>query len=65
MARKKKSLEDRIRDAYAKASKKAVREPRTWREVADRMYWERLRKILWRRYEVRGLEKENVSHVSR
>ena len=65
MARKKKSLKDRIRDAYAKASKKAVREPRTWREVADRMYWERLRKILWRRYEVRGLEKENVSRVPR
>ena len=65
MARKKKSLEARIREAYAKASKKAVRDPRTRRELADRMYWERLRKILWRRYEVRGLEKENVSHVSR
>jgi hypothetical protein len=65
MARKKKSLEDRIRDTYTKASKKAVREPRTWREVADRMYWERLRKILWRRYEVRGFEKENVSRVPR
>jgi hypothetical protein len=66
MARKKnRSLEKCLRAAFDKISKKAVREPRTAREVADRLLWERLRKIVWRRYEVRGFEQETVSRVQR
>jgi hypothetical protein len=51
MARKKnKNIEKCLRAALEKISKKAVREPRTAREVADRLLWERLRIIIWRRY---------------
>ena len=44
-------LKDKLIREYVKVSKNAVREPRNWREVAARMRWERLRKILWRRYD--------------
>ena len=37
-------------DAYLKVSKYAKRDPRNIQEVANRMRWERLRKILWVRY---------------
>jgi len=48
---RKTSLKDRLLREYVKVSKTAPREPRNWREVAARMRWERLRKILWRRYD--------------
>ena len=44
-------LKERLLREYVKVSKNAVREPRNWREVATRVRWERLRKILWRRYD--------------
>ena len=44
-------LKERLLREYVKASKTAVRDPRNWREVAARMRWERLRKILWRLYD--------------
>ena len=44
-------LKERLLREYVKASRAAVRDPRNWREVAARMRWERLRKILWRRYD--------------
>jgi len=48
---RKTSLKDRLLREYARVAKTAPREPRNWREVAARMRWERLRKILWRRYD--------------
>jgi len=44
-------LKERLLREYVKVSKTALRDPRNWREVATRMRWERLRKILWRRYD--------------
>ena len=46
----KKNLRSRLVDAYEKVSKHAKRDPRNMKEVATRMRWERLRKILWGRY---------------
>jgi len=48
---KKDSLRTRLLREYAKMSKTAPREAKTWKEVATRVRWERLRKILWRRYD--------------
>jgi hypothetical protein len=48
---KKDSLRARLLKEYVKVSKTAPREPKTWKEVAARVRWERLRKILWRRYD--------------
>jgi hypothetical protein len=62
-SKKKRNVEKCLRAALEKISKKAVREPRTAREVADRLLWERLRIIIWRRYEVRGFEQETMSRV--
>jgi len=47
----KNTLRARLLKEYAKVSKTAPREPKTWKEVAARVRWERLRKILWRRYD--------------
>jgi len=48
---KKNPLRTRLLREYAKMSKTAPREAKTWKEVATRVRWERLRKILWRRYD--------------
>ena len=48
---KKDSLRTRLLREYVKMSKTAPREAKTWKEVATRVRWERLRKILWRRYD--------------
>ena len=48
---KKDSLRTRLLREYTKMSKTAPREAKTWKEVATRVRWERLRKILWRRYD--------------
>lgn len=50
MPQRKKSLRSRLVDAYEKVSKYAKRDPRNMKEVATRMRWERLRKIIWGRY---------------
>jgi len=49
--KRKDTLKTRLIKDYVKVSKNALREPKTWREVATRVRWERLRKILWRRYD--------------
>ena len=49
--KRKKSLRSRLVDEYTKVSKTAKRDPKNWKEVAERMRWERLRKILGRRYD--------------
>ena len=49
--KRKDNLKTRLIKDYVKVSKNALREPKTWREVATRVRWERLRKILWRRYD--------------
>jgi hypothetical protein len=49
--KRKDPLRTRLLKDYAKVSKTALREPRNWKEVATRVRWERLRKILWRRYD--------------
>tara|TARA_R100000541_G_scaffold4311_2_gene11702 strand:+ start:673 stop:831 length:159 start_codon:yes stop_codon:yes gene_type:complete len=48
---KKSALRTRIVKEYKKATKFAVREPRTIKEIASRMRWERLDKILRGRYD--------------
>jgi len=48
---KKDPLRVRLVREYEKVSKSAVREPRNGKEMFTRMRWERLRKILWRRYD--------------
>ena len=48
---KKDSLRTRLLREYVKMSKTAPREAKTWKEVATRVRWKRLRKILWRRYD--------------
>jgi len=48
---KKSSLRTRLLKEYARLSKIAVREPRNGKEVFTRMRWEKIRKILWRRYD--------------
>jgi len=48
---KKNSLRTRLLKEYTRLSKIAVRDPRNWKEVANRMRWEKIRKILWRRYD--------------
>jgi hypothetical protein len=48
---KKLKLKERLLREYAKISKVAPREPRSGREMFIRLKWERLRKILWRRYD--------------
>jgi hypothetical protein len=44
-------LKERLLREYAKLSKIALREPRNGREVATRLQWERLHRIIIRRYE--------------
>jgi hypothetical protein len=48
---RKTSIKERLLREYTKVSKIAPREPKTWKEVASRVRWERIRKILWRRYD--------------
>ena len=49
--KRKDTLKTRLLKEYAKVSKTAPREAKTWKEVATRVRWERLRKILGRRYD--------------
>ncbi len=47
---KKNPLRVRLMKEYEKVSKSAVREPRNGKEMFTRMRWERLHKIIMRRY---------------
>ena len=47
---KKNTLRARIMKEYEKLSRVALREPRNGREVTTRLKWERLHKIIIRRY---------------
>ena len=44
-------LKERLLREYARLSKIALREPRNGKEVFTRMRWEKIRNILWRRYD--------------
>ena len=44
-------LKQKLLKCKEKADKKALREPRTGRDVMERLAWERLRKILIVRYD--------------
>jgi len=48
---KKNSLRTRLLKEYTRLSKIAVREPRNGKEMFTRMRWEKIRNILWRRYD--------------
>ena len=48
---KKNPLRTRLLKEYARLSKIAVREPRNGKEMFIRMRWEKIRNILWRRYD--------------
>jgi len=47
---KKNPLRVRLMKEYEKVSKSAVREPRNGKEIFTRMRWERLHKIIMKRY---------------
>ncbi len=49
--KRKDTLRTRLVKDYVKVSKNALREPKTWREVETRVRWERLNKILRKRYD--------------
>ncbi len=49
------SLEVRLKRALEKLSKSALRDPRTKEQMAARMKWERLKNIVWRRYEQKNM----------
>ena len=51
MAGKRSPLKERLEIELERAGKTALREPKTWREVANRARWERLHNILRRRYD--------------
>ena len=44
------TMRSRLVEEYLKVSKKALRDPRTNQEFSLRKKWDRLHKILWRRY---------------
>lgn len=48
---KKLSLEIRLRREKDRVAKFALRQPRTLKEQSDRLRWDRLNNIIWRRYE--------------
>ena len=49
------SLEVRLKRALEKLSKSALRDPRTKEQMAARMKWERLKNIVWRRYDQKNM----------
>ena len=49
---RKTSMKERLIREYKLLAAKALREPRTWPQVVDRVRWERLKKILGRRYDI-------------
>jgi hypothetical protein len=51
MASKGSTLRERLERELERVSRIALRDPRTWPEVANRARWDRLKNILWRRYE--------------
>tara|TARA_R110000824_G_scaffold284210_3_gene472515 strand:+ start:902 stop:1087 length:186 start_codon:yes stop_codon:yes gene_type:complete len=61
MARKTSTLKSRLKKELESVGKNALRDPRTWKEVAIRARWDRIRKIIWRRYE----RKDDLSPLQR
>ena len=61
------SLEVRLRRAKDKASKYALRDPRTKQDILNRRKWERLNNIIWRRYDdkLHHPSQPNMSRLSR
>ena len=49
---RKTSMKERLIREYKLLAAKALREPRTWPQVVDRVRWERLKTILGRRYDI-------------
>ena len=49
------SLEVRLKRALEKVSQSALRDPRTKEQMVVRMRWERLRNIVWRRYDQKDM----------
>ena len=49
---RKTSMKDRLIREYKLVAAKTLRDPRTLPQVADRVRWERLKKILGRRYDI-------------
>jgi hypothetical protein len=49
---RKTSVKDRLIREYKLVAAKALREPRTNKEMLSRIKWERLKKILGRRYDI-------------
>ena len=45
-------MKERLIREYKLLAAKALREPRTWPQVVARVRWERLKKILGRRYDI-------------
>ena len=48
---KKLDLEARLRRDKEMVAKYALRQPKTWKEIALRRRWDRLNDIIWRRYD--------------
>ena len=48
---KKLSLETQLRRERDRVAKYALRQPRTLKEQSDRLKWDRLNSIIWRRYD--------------
>jgi hypothetical protein len=49
------TLEKRLRKEKKRLDKHSLREPRTTAQMVVRMKWERLRNIVWRRYDQKNM----------
>ena len=49
------TLEKRLRKEKKRLDRIALRDPRTREQMATRMRWERLRNIVWRRYDQKNM----------
>jgi hypothetical protein len=49
------TLEKRLRKEKKRLDRIAVRDPRSKEQMAARMRWERLRNIVWRRYDQKNM----------
>ena len=51
------SLEVRLKRELEKVGRAALRDPRSREQMITRIRWERLRSIVWRRYEQKDMPK--------
>lgn len=54
MSRKRSTLKQRLEKELERVGKIALREPRTWKEIEIRARWDKIRSILWRRYDTKN-----------